>query len=76
MNKKNNQEILTAANKLQWALGESLFRARKLKDLLKQNQDIEYRLIVSMRAFINALAEFSSYYRHDVADRISDQVKE
>ena len=76
MNIENNQEILTATNKLQWVLGESLFRAKKLKELLNQNQEFNYQLIVNMRAFISALTEFSDSYRHEIADRIRDQLKD
>ena len=75
MNIENNQEILTAANKLQWVLGESLFRAKKLKDLLDQNPEIKYPVIVNMSAFLKALTKFSDSYRHDIADRIRDQIK-
>ena len=76
MNRDLDEEILNMTNRLQWALGESLFRAKKLKELLNQNQEFNYQLIVNMRAFISALTEFSDSYRHEIADRIRDQLKD
>ena len=75
MNRDLDEEILNMTNRLQWALGESLFRAKKLKELIKQNPEFNYQVIVTMRAFIKALTEFSDSYRHDIAERIRDQIK-
>ena len=74
MSRNLDQEIINMSNKLQWTLGETLFRAKKLKDLLDKNSSIKGPVKVSLLALLNSLNEISSLYRHDIAEKIRDQI--
>jgi len=76
MEKELDKEILNTANKLQWALGETLFRAKKLKGMLDKNPGIKDPVRVNLLALINSLNEISNLYRHDIADKIREQIME
>jgi len=74
MSRDLDQEIINLSNKLQWTLGETLFRAKKLKDMLDEHSSIKDPVKVSLLALLNSLNEISSLYRHDIAEKIRDQI--
>jgi len=75
MEKDLDQQILNMSNKIQWSLGETFFRVKKLKELMDNNPAITDQVKVSLLALLNSLEEISSLYRHDIAQKIRDQIK-
>ena len=75
MSKDLDKEIFNIANKIQWALGESLFRVKKLKEMLDEHSSIENHTKVSLNALLKSLNEMSILYRHDIAEKIRDQIE-
>jgi len=76
MSRDLEQEIINMSNKLQWSLGESLFRAKKLKDMLDEHSSIDGPVKVSLLALLNSLNEISNLYRHDIAEKIREQIQD
>jgi len=75
MGKELDKEILLMTNKIHWAFGETLYRVKKMKAMLDEHSDIEDHIKVSMNALLNSLNEISGLYRHDIAEKIRDQIK-
>lgn len=67
---KQNDELAQAVKKLQWALGESIFRTEKLRKIVSGQND----QIPGFRLYLNelhrALSDITQLYRHNIADKI------
>ena len=46
-----------------------------MKAMLHEHSDIEDHIKLSLNAFLKSLNEISSLYRHDIAEKIRDQIK-
>ena len=72
--KGSNEELLEAINKLQWALGESIFRTEKLKTLVANNGKIDYGFDKKINELLKTLSQISQLYRHDIAEKIKSLI--
>ena len=70
MSKDQNGELLEAINKVQWGLGESMFRTKKLKTLIANNKKMSGGFDKDLNELILALSQITNLYRHNIADRI------
>ena len=70
MSENQDEELLLAIDKVQWALGESIFRAKKLKTLLASNKKINYGFDRDINELLLALSQITHLYRHNIAERI------
>ena len=70
MKKSEEKEFLLTIDKLQWALGESLFRAKKLQEILRQYPIMNSEFKKDVKEFVKTLTEISFLYRHKLADNI------
>jgi hypothetical protein len=70
MNKNEEKEFLLTIDKLQWALGESLFRAKKLQEILGKYPIMNSQFKKDVKEFVKTLTEISFLYRHKLADNI------
>jgi len=70
MEKNEEKEFFLAVDKLQWALGESLFRARKLQEILGDYPKMTAKFEKEIKELIKTLTEISFLYRHKLADNI------
>lgn len=70
MSENNDKELLLAIDKVQWALGESMFRVKKLKTLVVSNEKIMYGFENSINELLKTLSQITHLYRHDIAERI------
>jgi hypothetical protein len=70
MSDKRDNELIQAVKKLQWALGESVFRTEKLRKIVYSQDD----QIPGFRLYLNelhrALSDITQLYRHNIADKI------
>jgi hypothetical protein len=74
MSDSTDKELLQAVNKLQWALGESIFRAEKLKTLAIRNGKIVYGFEKEINELLKTLTQISQLYRHDIAEKIKSLI--
>jgi len=65
-----NEDLLEAIDKVQWALGESMFRVKKLKTIIASNQKINYGFDRDLNELILAISQITHLYRHNIAERI------
>ena len=70
MKKNEEKEFLLTIDKLQWALGESLFRAKKLQEILGNYPKMNAKFEKEIKELIKTLTEISFLYRHKLADNI------
>ena len=70
MQKNEEKEFLLTIDKLQWALGESLFRAKKLQETLRKYPQMNSKFDRDVKEFVKTLTEISFIYRHRLADSI------
>jgi len=70
MTKNEEKEFLLTIDKLQWALGESLFRAKKLQEILGKYPKMNKSFDKDVRELVKTLTEISFLYRHKLADNI------
>ncbi len=70
MSEDQNGELLEAINKVQWGLGESMFRTKKLKTLIANNKKMSGGFDKDLNELILALSQITNLYRHNIADRI------
>jgi len=70
MSENQDEELLLAIDKVQWALGESMFRAKKLKTLLASNKKMSYGFDRVLNELLMALSQITHLYRHNIAERI------
>ena len=70
MKKNEEKEFLLAIDKLQWALGESLFRAKKLQEILGKYPKMNKKFDKDVKELVKTLTEISFIYRHKLADNI------
>ncbi|MGD8539341.1 MAG: hypothetical protein PVI66_11550 [Candidatus Aminicenantes bacterium] len=70
MSEDQNGELLEAINKVQWVLGESMFRTKKLKTLIANNKKTSCGFDRDLNELILALSQITNLYRHNIADRI------
>jgi len=70
MKKEEEKEFFLTVDKLQWALGESLFRAKKLEEILGNYPQLGSAFNKDVRELVKTLTEISFLYRHKIADNI------
>jgi hypothetical protein len=70
MKKDEEKEFLLTIDKLQWALGESLFRAKKLQEILGKYPELSSKFDKDVKELVKTLTEISFLYRHKLADNI------
>jgi hypothetical protein len=70
MQKNEEEEFLLTIDKLQWALGESLFRAKKLQEILRKYPQMNSKFDRDVKELVKTLTEISFIYRHRLADNI------
>jgi len=70
MQKNEEREFLLTIDKLQWALGESLFRAKKLQEILGKYPKMNSKFDKDVKELVKTLTEISFIYRHKLADNI------
>ena len=70
MKKNEEKEFLLTIDKLQWALGESLFRAKKLQEILGKYPKMNKKFDKDAKELVKTLTEISFIYRHKLADNI------
>ena len=70
MNKIEEKEFLLTIDKLQWAMGESLFRAKKLQEILGKYPIMNSQFKKDVKELVKTLTEISFLYRHKLADNI------
>lgn len=70
MSENRGDELLRATDKVQWALGEAIFRAKKLKTLLASNKKTSYGFDRDINELLLALSKITNLYRHNIAERI------
>ena len=70
MKKNEEKEFLLTIDKLQWALGESLFRAKKLQEILSKYPKMNKKFDKDVKELVKTLTEISFIYRHKLADNI------
>ena len=75
MSENQDDALMEAMNKVQWALGESMFRAKKLKTLVANNEKTSYGFDRDLNELILALSKITNLFRHNIADRIKSLVK-
>ena len=66
----SQDDVLEAIDKMQWALGESIFRAKKLKTLLASNKKTSCGFDRDLNELLMALSQITHLYRHNIAERI------
>lgn len=71
---ENHQEIISAVNKLQWVLGESIFRTQKLKNAVAQHGECQKKFSSDLNELLITLNKITQLYRHDIADKIKSFV--
>lgn len=71
--KSNGEELLQAANKLQWTLGESLYKAKNLRNLVNDEPNLKNEFGSKINGLIDTLLKITSIYRHDIADKIKSK---
>lgn len=72
---EEKDELLKAINKIQWALGESMFRAKKLKTLTTNNNKIKHGLDRDFNELILAISQITNLYRHNIAERFKSVIQ-
>jgi len=72
--KEDKQEILDAVNKLQWVLGESIFRTQKLRTALGENGEFKKDFNSDLNELLKTLNQITQLYRHDIAEKIKSIV--
>jgi hypothetical protein len=75
MSEDQNGELLEAINKVQWVLGESMFRAKKLKTLAAKNKKTCYVFDRDLNELIIAISQITNLYRHNIAERIKSLIQ-
>lgn len=70
INKEHKQEIIEAVNKLQWVLGESIFRTQKLRMALGKNGEFKQDFNSDLNELLKTLNQITQLYRHDIAEKI------
>ena len=73
-NDEYHQEIIEAVNKLQWVLGESIFRTQKLRTALTKNGEFKKEFSSDLNVLLKTLNKITQLYRHDIADKIKTVV--
>lgn len=71
--KTNGAEILQATNKLQWTLGETLYKAKNLRNLVNDEPKLKNEFGSKINGLIDTLIKITSLYRHDIADQIKSK---
>ncbi len=74
ISKEHKQEIVEAVNKLQWALGESIFRTQKLRTALNKNGEFKKDFNSDLNELLKTLDQITQLYRHDIAERIKSVI--
>ena len=74
INKEHKQEIIEAVNKLQWVLGESIFRTQKLRTALDKNGEFSKDFNSDLNELLKTLNQITQLYRHDIAEKIKSIV--
>jgi hypothetical protein len=74
VNDEHHQEIIEAVNKLQWVLGESIFRTQKLRTALTKNGEFEKEFSSDLNVLLRTLNKITQLYRHDIAEKIKSVV--
>ena len=70
MKSEDEKNFFLTVDKLQWALGESLFRAKKLEDILGGYPELGAEFDKDVKELVKTLTEISFLYRHKIADNI------
>jgi len=70
MKREDEKDFFLTVDKLQWALGESLFRAKKLEEILGSYPKLGAKFNKDVRELVKTLTEISFLYRHKIADSI------
>ncbi|MBN1225038.1 MAG: hypothetical protein JXB23_17450 [Candidatus Aminicenantes bacterium] len=70
MKTDDEKDFFLTVDKLQWALGESLFRAKKLEEILDSYPKLGAKFDKDVRELVKTLTEISFLYRHKIADNI------
>ena len=70
MSKYHDDELFEAIDKVQWALGEAMFRTKNLKLLIANNNKTSYGFDRDLNELILALSQITHLYRHNISDRI------
>jgi hypothetical protein len=74
MEEKSHQEITESVSKLQWALGEVTFRAKKLQKHISNDPDLAPEFEAKMKEFLKMISLISSQYRHDIGDALKSKL--
>ncbi len=72
--KEHKAEIVEAVNKLQWVLGESIFRTQKLRTALNKNGEFKQDFNSDLNELLKTLNQITQLYRHDIAEKIKSAV--
>jgi hypothetical protein len=70
MNENQDDALMEAIDKVQWALGESMFRTKKLKTLVANNKKTSFGFDRDLNELIVALSQITNLNRHNIAERI------
>ncbi len=70
MGNDQDEDLLEAIDKVQWTLGESMFRAKKLKTLIANNKKANYGFDKDLNELLLALSQITNLYRHNIAERM------
>ena len=69
MEEHRHPELKQSIKNLQWALGDSVIKARKLKEFVDTESDLR-AFSGRLDALINSLLEISRLFRHEIADEL------
>lgn len=72
MQELRHPELMQSINNLQWALGDSVIKARKLKVITDKESDPS-AFSRKLEALINSLLEISRHFRHEIADELKSR---
>ena len=72
INEDYHQELIKAVDSLQRAMGESIFKAKKLKELSDIDSKIKLNFGNELDKLVKTLQEITFLYRHNIADKIKD----
>jgi hypothetical protein len=72
MSEDYHQELIKAIDSLQRTMGESIFKAKKLKELSEKDSKIEFSFVNKLDKLVKTLQEITFLFRHNIVDKIKD----
>ncbi len=70
LKKTEVQVAVETVNKVQWALGETIFRIQKLMALLEKKASSPPGVESELNMLLKAVKQIEQLYRHDIAEKI------